>query len=223
MLQICISFLVTTLGSFGVRLHFLHPKTFSDLSQKVRLVDWKRLWTFPSRPVNYHDREELGQTEAKLKIALPGGQDDRAVMQIHDPAQNSEDQNSSSRLRRTFRWILYVFRYILVNSNVGFTMDSVSFIKHPSLLQGGSGQRISNTTIVVCTNIWFWFVYIDKPQDDPCSPVIFFFAPFLLSSHPRLKTLFKVGSIFIILLAGCLFAFVFVFAKMVYQYLLESI
>jgi hypothetical protein len=91
MLQICISFLVTTLGSFGVRLHFLHPKTFSDLSQKVRLVDWKRLWTFPSRPVNYHDREELGQTEAKLKIALPGGQDDRAVMQIHDPAQNSED------------------------------------------------------------------------------------------------------------------------------------
>jgi hypothetical protein len=223
MLQICISFLVTTLGSFGARLHFLHPKAFSNLSQKVKLVDWKRLWTFPSRLVNYHDGEELGQAEAQLKIALPGGQDDRAVVQIQDPAQNSEDQNSSGRLRRTFRWILHVFRYILMNSNLSFTMDSVSFIKHPSLSWGGSGWRISNATIVVCTNIWFWFAYVDEPQDDPCSPVVFFFAPFLLSSHPRLKTLFKVGSIFMVLLVGCLFVFVFIFAGMVYQYLRESI
>ena len=55
-------------------------------------------------------------------------------MLTHDPAQNPEDQNSSGRLRKTFEWIReLVFRYAVMYSNTSFTLDSVSFIKHPSL------------------------------------------------------------------------------------------
>ncbi|KAE9364779.1 hypothetical protein N431DRAFT_497207 [Stipitochalara longipes BDJ] len=212
MLQICISFLLTTLGLFGVRLHFLSPKALN------------RLWTFPSRQVNYHYKEGPGQAEAQPQLALPGNQDDRAVVLTHNPTQNPEDQNSSGRLRRTFRWIRKLaFSYIVMNSNQSFTMDSVSFIKHPSLSWGGSGWRISNATIVVCTNIWSWFAYVDYPLEDACSPVVFFFAPFLLSSHPGLKTLFKVGSIFMVIPIGYLFVLVVVFAQLVWEYLYEGI
>src|SRR5271168_653163 len=42
MLQICISFFLTTLGLFGVRLHFLRAKALRDLFRKVGLLDWKR-------------------------------------------------------------------------------------------------------------------------------------------------------------------------------------
>lgn len=228
MLQICISFFLTTLGLFGVRLYFLRAKALRDLFRKVGLVDWKRLWTSPSRKVDYHYKEEPGQVEAQPQPTLSDDHDDRAVVLTHDPAQNPEDQNSSGRLRKTSRWIRkQVFQYIVMDSNTSgvtsFTLDSVSFIKHPSLSWGGSGWRISNATIVVCTNIWFWFRYVDQPQEDPCSPVVFFFAPFLLSSHPRLKTLFKVGSIFMVLPLGYLSLLVLTFALLVLEYLYEVI
>jgi hypothetical protein len=224
MLQIYISFLLTTLGLSGVRLHFLHPKALGDLFRRIGLVDWKHLWASPSSPVGYHYKEEPGQVEAQHEAAEPGDQDDRARVIEHNPAQNPEDQSSSGRLRKTFRWFQKrVFTYIVMNSNQSFTVDSVSFIKHPSLSWGGSGWRISTATIVVCTNIWFWFAYVDQPQEDPCSPVVFFFAPFLLSSHPKLKTLFKVGSIFMVLPFGYLFVLVVFFAMLVVEYLYEAI
>jgi hypothetical protein len=224
MLQICISLFLTTLGLFGVRLHFLRAKALRDLFRKVRLVDWMHLWTSPSRKVDYHYKEELGQVGGQPQTTLPDDQGDRAVVLTHDPAQNPKDQNSSGRLRKTSRWIRkQVFRYVVMNSNTSFTLDSVSFIKHPSLSWGGSGWRISNATIVMCTNIWFWFTYVDQPQEDPCSPVVFFFAPFLLSSHPGLKTLFKVGSIVMVLPFGYLFLLVLFFAELVFEYLYEVI
>ena len=143
---------------------------------------------------------------------------------IHDLAQISTDQNSNGRLRKAFRWIeMQTIQSFIPKPTESFTLNSVSFIKHSSLSWGGSGWRISNATIVMCTNIWFWFTYVDQPQEDPCSPVIFFFAPFLLSSHPRLKTLFKIGSIVVMLPVGSLSLLVLKFVQLVFGYLYEVI